>query len=750
MSKKLYADIIIDISSESLDKTYQYQIPEELLEKIQIGIPVEIPFGVKNRKIRGYIVNISSNPKIEEEKIKSILGVVTGELAIEEQLILLAAWMKENYGATMNEALKTVIPVKKRVREEVKRTIISVLGKEQLEQAKKIAVQKKHIAKVRLLTELLEQKELPYELVVQKLAVSRSTIESLTKAGVIRVETVRKYRGNSSKFQGSIQKKILNPSQHKAVCQIIEDEKNKQNKTYLLYGVTGSGKTEVYLEVIEYMIAQGKQVIVLIPEISLTYQTVKRFSERFLDRVSILNSKMSQGERYDQSERARRGEIDIMIGPRSALFTPFPNLGMIIVDEEHEASYKSEMPPKYHARETAIERARLVGASVILGSATPSLEAFYRASIKEYELLRLPNRANEAKLPKIHIVDLREELKQKNRSMFSRLLKEFICDRLEKKQQIMLFLNRRGYAGFVSCRSCGHAMKCPHCDIALTSHKNGTLVCHYCGYEEPMPKKCPKCGSGYIAAFGTGTQKVEEMVKKEFPNGRILRMDADTTKSKESYEAILSAFANHEADILIGTQMIVKGHDFPEVTLVGILAADLSLNAGDYRAAERTYQLLSQAAGRAGRGKLPGEVVIQTYQPDHYSIQTAARGDYEGFFKQEMAYRSLIGYPPLSHILVLLMLAKEEKKLIFASELFAKAAKEWIGQTKQETITNVIGPAAASLSKANDVYRRVLYFKQPDYAVLVGLKNFLETYFLYSKQLSGCRIQFDFDPVQGY
>ncbi len=750
MSKKLYADIIIDISSESLDKTYQYEIPEELLEKVQIGSPVEIPFGAKNRRIHGYIIEFSQKPKIEETKIKPICGIVTGELAIEGQLILLAAWMKENYGATMNEALKTVIPVKKRIKEEIKRTIVPIVELEQLEQIKIQALKKKHVAKVRLLTELLEQKELPYELVIQKLAVSRSTIESLVKAGVIRVEAVKKYRGNRQKLESQVKKKILNSNQQTVVDRIIENEKRGQNKTYLLYGVTGSGKTEVYLEVIEYIIAQHKQVIVLIPEISLTYQTVKRFSERFLDRVSILNSKMSQGERYDQSERARRGEIDIMIGPRSALFTPFPNLGMIIIDEEHEASYKSEMPPKYHARETAIERANLVGASVILGSATPSLETFYRTSIGEYELLQLPNRANKAQLPKIHVVDLREELKQKNRSMFSRLLKDFICDRLTKHQQIMLFLNRRGYAGFVSCRSCGHVMRCPHCDISLTSHKNGTLVCHYCGYEEPIPQKCPKCGSHYIAAFGTGTQKVEEMVKKEFPQGRILRMDADTTKSKESYESILSAFANHEADILIGTQMIVKGHDFPDVTLVGILAADLSLNTGDYRAAERTYQLLSQAAGRAGRGNSYGEVVIQTYQPDHYSIETAAAGDYENFFEQEMAYRGLMGYPPVSHILVLLMLAKEEEKLIFASELFARVAKEWISQTKQETITKVIGPAAATLSKAKDIYRRVLYFKQPNYAILVELKNFLEAYFLYSKQLSGCRIQFDFDPLQGY
>lgn len=746
----MYADVIVDISSENLDKTYQYLIPEELEESAVVGSPVEIPFGKSDRKIRGYIVGISFEPKLEISRIKPVYRIPEGGLAIEEQLIVLAAWMKEMYGATMNEALRTVIPVKKKIREEVKRTVVSAVEIEHLRLAYETALQKNHVAKARLLSELIDQKSLKYELVTQKLNIAKSTLDRLVKAGLIRIETQRIYRGQQIAKKSTEEKKELNTDQKNAAGKILLDYQQKKLKTYLLYGVTGSGKTEVYLEVIEGVVANGQQVIVLIPEIALTYQTVKRFSERFGERVAILNSKMSQGERYDQSERAKRGEIDIMIGPRSALFTPFPKLGMIIIDEEHETSYKSEMPPKYHARETAIERARLAGASVILGSATPSLEAFFRAKQGEYELLSLPERANQARLPAIHVVDLREELKQKNRSMFSRTLRELMIDRLKKQQQIMLFLNRRGYSGFISCRSCGYVFKCPHCDISLTSHRNGTLVCHYCGYEEIMPPVCPACGSKYIAAFGTGTQKVEDMVRKEFPDSRILRMDADTTKNKESYEEILSAFANQEADILIGTQMIVKGHDFPKVTLVGILAADLSLNAGDYRAAERTYQLLSQAAGRAGRGSSPGEVVIQTYQPEHYSIETAAAGDYEGFFRQELAFRSLMNYPPAAHILALLVLSENETKLTAAASLLGAAANEWILQNPQAKSTELIGPAAAALSKANDIYRHVLYFKQKDYAILVGLKNFLEAYLLYSKQFSGCSVQFDFDPLHGY
>lgn len=353
----------------------------------------------------------------------------------------------------------------------------------------------------------------------------------------------------------------------------------------------------------------------------------------------------------------------MMIGPRSALFAPFPDLGLIVIDEEHEPAYKSEKAPRYHARETALARAKMEGASVVLGSATPSLEAFYQCRNGRYTLLKLKNRAASQSLPDVYTVDMREELKHGNRSILSDRLKEMITERLWKKEQVMLFLNRRGYAGFVSCRSCGHVVKCPHCDVSLSAHRNGKMVCHYCGYEQPSIKKCPECGSGYIGGFKAGTQQIEDLVKQTFPGSRVLRMDLDTTKVKNGHERILSAFSNEEADILIGTQMIVKGHDFPNVTLVGVLAADLSLYSNDYQSAERTFQLLSQASGRAGRGKKRGEVVIQTYSPEHYSIRMAARQDYEGFYEEEMKYRQLMGYPPVDQLLAVWMTGSAEEHL---------------------------------------------------------------------------------------
>lgn len=683
-----YADIIVDISVENLDKTYQYSIPPALCADAVIGVPVTIPFGNGNRSISGFIVGLSDVPKIAPERIKSILGIKEKGLPIEGQMIALAAFVKEQYGGTMNDALKTVIPVKKSVKQIEKRIVSSAVSKEKLQDAYIEAEKKKHKAKARLLLALMNSEEIEFEDIVNKLNISRTTINSLKESGIIQIEAETKYRNPIASKTTDSYRISLNYEQQDIVSKILKDYEEGIRKTYLIHGITGSGKTEVYMGVIDHVIQSGRQVIMLIPEIALTYQTVVRFYKRFGNRISILNSKMSAGERYDQIERAKNGDIDIMIGPRSALFTPFKNLGLIIIDEEHETSYKSEMPPKYHAREVAIKRGELSNASIILGSATPSLEAYKKAMDGEYELFRLTKRAKEARVPQVSIVDLKEELKKKNKSIFSEELRSLIEDRLRKKEQIMLFLNRRGYAGFVSCRSCGTAMKCPHCDISLTSHSTGVLKCHYCGYEIPTPTLCPVCGSKYIAAFGTGTQKVEAMVLKEFQAARVLRMDADTTKSKLSYEEILSSFANGEADILIGTQMIVKGHDFAGVTLVGILAADLSLYANDYRAAERTFQLLAQAAGRAGRGELSGEVVIQTYQPEHYAVTTAATEDYVGFYEQEMNYRRLMKYPPAAHIMAILIQSKEEEVVILAADLLSGAVKEWLKAQGELAIQN--------------------------------------------------------------
>ena len=600
--RTLYADIIVDISHEKLDKTFQYRVPERLRDRLEPGACVMIPFGNGNRLIKGYVVSIGDQCQFDPEKIKEIAGLPEKETGVEDKMIALAAWIRRNYGCTMIQALKTVLPAKQTVKKLEHRQLVRLMNREEILSLLGECERKKQVAKARLLKALSEQESIPYEWVTGKLGVSAATVNSIVKVGAAKLVSTESYR-NPVKMQAlEAAHNTLSSEQQTIVTEVLTDFDAGRRQTYLIHGITGSGKTEVYMQLIGEMIKRGRQAIVLIPEIALTYQTLLRFYQRFGDRVSVMNSTLSPGEKYDQCERAKAGEIDVIIGPRSALFTPFPNLGLIVMDEEQENSYKSESTPKYHARETAMEVAKLYGASVVLGSATPSLEAYYRAGKGEYRLFHLTKRLTGGELPTVHTVDLRQELKEGNRSIFSRKLQELMADRISKGQQTILFLNRRGYAGFVSCRACGKVMKCPHCDVSLSEHKGGRLICHYCGYMQPMPKLCPKCGSKYILGFKAGTQQIEDKLKELYPGVRTLRMDADTTRTKDSYEKILSAFANGEADVLIGTQMIVKGHDFPKVTLVGILAADLSLNASDYRAGERTFQLLTRRWAEQAEG----------------------------------------------------------------------------------------------------------------------------------------------------
>lgn len=742
-----YADVIVDISLEKLDKTYQYAIPDSMAKTAVVGAKVEVPFGGGNRKLSGYIMNISDTPAFDPERTKEISSVVEGAISLERRSIALAHWMKEHFGGTMNEALKTVLPIKQAVRNLKKRTVMICAGDEELATYYEMSVKRNYRARVRLLDELKKHKELDYSDLQKQFGISLQTLQAVCRDGIVCIREETVYRNPAGGVLKS-EKPCLNEEQQQAVETVWEDYKKGTRGTYLLFGVTGSGKTEVYLELIERVVKQGKQVIVLIPEISLTFQSVKRFYERFGDRVSVLHSRLSAGERYDQYVRAREGEIDIMIGPRSALFTPFENLGLIVIDEEQEGAYKSEGTPKYHARETAGYLAELTNASLLLGSATPSLEAYLAAQRGEYKLLTLSRRAKEAQMPKVSVVDLRKELSEGNRSIFSRKLKEQMQERLAKGEQVMLFLNRRGYVGTVSCRACGEGMKCPHCDISLTLHKGGRLLCHYCGYETVQPKVCPACGSKYIGLFGTGTQKVEEAVNREFPGVKVLRMDADTTKNKGGHEKIVSAFAAEEAQVLIGTQMIVKGHDFPKVTLVGIIAADLSLYAGDFRAGERTFCLLAQAAGRAGRDRLAGEVVIQTYQPEHYAITAAAREDYISFYEQEMTFRRMLKYPPVANLLVVLVQAEEEEIAKTAAKRVADALKKII--MPEEIYGTVIGPVPAGIAKVNDVYRYVLYVKCVEYERLLQFYHEAEEEKKLTEQSMKCMIQFDFNPFYGY
>ena len=745
-----YANVIVDISHEKLDKTFQYLIPQELADEVRVGVLVDIPFG--KRSITGYVVELTDEAEFDVSRLKPIIGVKKGSVPIESQLIALAGWMRKNYGGTMNQALKTVIPIKHKTKAIERKILKLLIDKEEAIHTLAKYEDKHFTAKAKLLRELMKAGELEQTLVTQKLNVPTSTIKALERDHILEIYITKEYRNPVNHLESKGYHLTLNEKQQAVVDRITTDIEAGQNKTYLLKGVTGSGKTEVYMELIAHTIAKGKQAIVLIPEIALTFQTVMRFYNRFGNRVSIMNSRLSQGERYDQYLRAKNGDIDIMIGPRSALFAPFERLGLIIIDEEHETSYKSETIPRYHARETAIERARMNGASVILGSATPSLDSYYHAQNGAYELLELTQRVQEKPLPSCEVIDLRDELKKGNRSILSVRLQELMEDRLEKKQQMMLFLNRRGVAGFMSCRACGHVIKCPHCDVSLSQHNNGKMVCHYCGYEEPEPKTCPSCGSKYISGFKAGTQKIEELVRKRFPQARVLRMDFDTTRTKEAHEQILQAFANQEADILIGTQMIVKGHDFPNVTLVGVLAADMSLHISDFHAAERTFQLLTQAAGRAGRGDEPGNVIIQTYNPEHYAVLSAKAQDYESFYEQEIMYRQLGFYPPVWNLLLVMCTSEDEKKLQFASEKIVRRLQETLDTEEifHKKAIHMVGPADATIARVNDVYRKVIYIKTKDYQDLVLLKDRLEYYMKDNKDFGQVSVQFDFNPMNGF
>lgn len=753
----MYANVIVDISHEKLDKTFQYSIPDELLCDIRPGVCVDIPFG--SRTITGYVIEVTDKPEYDPARTKPLIGIKADSVAVEAKLIALAAWIRRNYGSTMNQALKTVIPVKKQAKEQVSRSIALKIDKVKARAQLALCEAKKQKAKARLFRALIDADDgasLEYSFVTGKLSVSAATIRALEQSGFIEVITQSGYRNPVEHMSVDTYDKVLNAAQQSVVDAIEGDIAAGLRNTYLIKGVTGSGKTEVYMELIAHCIQSGRQAIVLIPEIALTYQTVMRFFARFGNRVSIINSRLSNGERYDQFERAKNGDIDIMIGPRSALFTPFSNLGLIIIDEEHENSYKSESVPRYHAREVAIEYARMSDAIVVLGSATPSVDSYYKAKTGVYRLLELDKRVDDRPLPKCEVVDLRQELREGNRSILSTRLQELMEERLLNGQQTMLFLNRRGKSAFMSCRACGFVVKCPHCDVSLSEHSGGVMVCHYCGYRQPVPKVCPSCGSKYISGFKAGTQKIEAMVAKRFPQARILRMDYDTTRAKDAYEKILQAFSNHEADILIGTQMIVKGHDFSNVTLVGVLAADMSLHVNDFHAAERTFALLTQAAGRAGRGKLPGNVVIQTYDPDHYAIQTAKEQDYEAFYDKEIEYRRLMNYPPVWNMLLVHVTSPDESECGSMAQRVYDIAAQMISHTDENQSPDdrhriqLIGPADATIAKVNDIYRKVIYMKTSDYAALISIKDGIEQAVKADTAMKNANISFDFNPMSGF
>lgn len=731
----IYAGVIVDISHEKLDKIFQYSVPEDIASVISIGNKVNIPFGAGHRT--GYVVNLSNTPEIAPDKIRPLDGIVKSSTTIDERMIKLAYWMKTNYGSTINQALKTVIPVKEKVKQVNNRTVrLLISPREALSLSEEYRTSKRKQSEI--LKFLSDNPVCDYRKVTQQMGQVRQSLTALSDAGLIEIDTQRVFRNELEAAEDFRNVTSLNQEQRVVCDGIIKDYDNNDMTPCLIKGVTGSGKTEVYMEIIQHVLSKGREVIVLIPEISLTYQTIMRFYAKFGNVVSVINSRLSKGEKYDRFELAAQGRIKIMVGPRSALFTPFNNLGAVIIDEEHESAYQSETIPRYHARETAIELARMTGAKVIMGSATPSLETFNRCKSGIYKLYRLDNRAGNATIPDVDVVDLRDEMKKGNRTMFSTKLKSLMQEKLDAGEQIMLFLNRRGYQGFINCRECGNVIQCPHCDVSLTLHGRNRLVCHYCGYETVFNHICPKCGSKYIGAFKAGTEKVEEETRKIFPHASVLRMDLDTTSGKEGHRNILEKFASHEADILIGTQMIVKGHDFADVTLVGILLADMSLHCSDYRAAEITFDLLTQAAGRAGRGDRKGNVVIQTYDPEHYSIVHAAGQDYDAFYDEEMGYRELMGYPPSNHMMAVRISCAD-------ADLATKLSDELYKLTSVDDRVNIIGPADAAVYKINDIYNRVIYYKCRDYALLIQIKDIIENYLKCNVPCyKECHVVFDF------
>lgn len=606
---------------------------------------------------------------------------------------------------------------------------------------------------------VLQQQKMPMLLteLVAKVDTTSSTINSLEKKGYVTITEQELSRDpyKHRKFTSS-QALSLTSEQQAAYEKIVIQMQQETGQTMLLHGVTGSGKTEVYLQAIAQCLASDKQAIVLVPEIALTPQMVERFKSRFGDQVAVMHSRLSNGERYDEWRKIRYEAASVVVGARSAIFAPFKRIGLIIIDEEHEGSYKQEETPKYHARDVAVFRAKQHGAAVVLGSATPSLETFAAANRnKEEALIALPHRVNGKAMPKVNIVDMREQLHGGNRSMFSKPLYDALADRLAKKEQSVILLNRRGYSTFVMCRSCGYVATCPHCDISLTFHqKTNMLRCHYCGHAEGSPSSCPSCTSEHIRFFGTGTQKVEEELAKLFPGIRVIRMDVDTTTEKHAHEKLLKAFGEHKADVLLGTQMVAKGLDFPLVTLVGVIAADSTLNLPDFRAAERTFQLITQVAGRAGRHQLSGEVIVQTYMPEHYAIEAARNHSFELFLEHELKLRSVMGYPPYCRIVAITMQHESLPQLIETSSKFVQSLKdlaEYEGllvplNSQMQRALEILGPVASPISKIKDRYRYQCVLKYRGRIDAVALVNRAVEPFLEVQAQKKVQFIIDVDP----
>ena len=695
----LYAEIILNSEAIEIDRPFTYKVPLDMEEKVKVGQIIKVPFGVRSKPVEGFILDLKAEEEMKVSfKMKSILSVENEEPVITEDDLKLINFLREEYLCKYIDAIRLLIPVGILKGAKSKSRNVIVFINDNLEKIKNKDGYIEIIDFIKRNTGKYTKTELSKEH-----GFSIYKLNKLMEHGLIKSEEEIVFRYNTREYNKDVQKN-LTVEQSMAIKEIEESEEN----LILLKGVTGSGKTEVYMRIVEKTLEEGKSAIVLVPEIALTPQMIERFKGRFGSNVALFHSKLSDGERFDEWYRVKEGKASLIIGARSAIFLPAKNLGLIIIDEEHENTYKSDQNPKYQTKEVAEYIAKLKGCKVTLGSATPTIESYYRAISGEMKLVELNHRVDNKPMPKMMLVDMREELRSGNKSLFSRRLYASMKEKLEKGEQIILFLNRRGFSTFVSCRSCGYVFHCEDCDISMTYHKNGFLVCHYCGKTKKQPNLCPKCGSKYVKFFGAGTERVEEEVRRYFKNARILRMDVDTTRAKDSHEKIYNAFKAREADILIGTQMVSKGLDFPNVTLVGILAADMSLNLPDYRAAERSFQIITQVAGRAGRGDKEGEVIVQTYTPEHYSLQYAKKYDYENFYEKEFTIRAMMGYPPFGRILLINGSGKNEdelrKQMIYLGEKVKEKAEEFGG-------LEVLGPTPCIIYRIKENYRWQIIIK---------------------------------------
>lgn len=698
-----YAQVVLNMPHPSLDKPFDYAVPESMLCKISVGMRVIVPFGAKNKLTEGYVLSITDHTQVPRIRLKEISSLCEDDFMLLEQFIPIVEWMRQEYHCTYIDAIKCFVPpAAKKVKSPKYMDIISLTASQQ--QIADFIENNSRRAPVmcKVLMLLMDQPELAKEDIILNTWASTQTFISLKNRGFISIRKEEIYREADAEIQGTNKIVSLTPEQKHCIEVAQEQLSSPEKKPLLLRGVTGSGKTEVYMQITEQTLAMGKSVIMLIPEISLTPQTVANFRGRFGKSIAILNSRLSAGERYDEWRRIRRGEARVVIGARSAIFAPCPNLGAIIIDEEHEDSYKSDNSPRYNACEIAHVRSRVENTLLLMGSATPDVVHYYQASQGDYILLRMENRIGSG-FPSVQVCDMRREIELGNRTMFSKPLYDALKEITESDFQGILLLNRRGYAESVSCRSCGFVYKCPHCNVSLTYHKqNNLLKCHYCGYATYMQPLCPSCGSRYIKAFGRGTQKLEQELQGLFPGITVLRMDADTTMTKGAHHRILKAFEEKKYKLLVGTQMVAKGLDFENVVLVGLIAPDMTLNMPEFKSAERVFRLISQASGRAGRGKHPGKVILQSYQPEHYAVQAAVANDYEAFYSADLQMRKMGYYPPFSRILRLLFSSADEAAAQQEAQTAAELLKERLHAFEDSTHI-LLSPAP--IERIHDKYR---------------------------------------------